>query len=427
MPIDLGLGRWIAYRTISHGLHQPRLLRAVGTLFRTFPILEANIEVVARDGALRRVFAREASFSNTSHAKNLIAGDFVIGMEAGPRHDREREFASATLPDPLTCGHAALVATQTHVEMIKRADLLRFDVIDDYMVWLAWAGMRGIFGAAAAGLESTAPSAGGPASALATYRAFFAEMRYLGAHLVIGGVAPRTVQKRARVAATALRDRVRINLPALRMAWGASDDGQIERNAVGLLWVGHPATVQAGALVMQELLARPRAYEDLRGQAEGLGGKVWEDDAFRGVVRAHVVEALRFRPPFPVLPRNVPRDTEYDLIGEKRAAAAAGSSISLLAAAGMFDPQMIGCPHAFQPLRPADQRGAGAHHLIFGNGPRSCIAQDHVVEILTSAIVGLMTLPRLSWADRWLGRMKFDGPIVTRMRLKAAPRPSSAT
>jgi cytochrome P450 len=393
-------------------VHQPALLRWAGAAIRRSPFIEGAVPVVVRGTPARRVFQRPASYSNTSHAPNLVAGEFVIGLESGPRHDEERLLASSLLASPGDCGDSARSLARTLTAGFVSSRPVAFDLIDDYLTRTVWAGMRPIFRDAADALE------GAPATPEAL-RAFFMEMRYPGAHLIIGGLASPAVQRRAEDHANALRARVRRHLLALSAAWGHPADALLERTAVGLLWVGHPATVQAGALVMQELLQRPAVYGPLHDEAARLGESAWTDAAYRLTVRQHVIEALRFRPPFPMLLRDVPRDTEYTLDGKRRLATAAGARVTLVSPAAMFDPEGAAaasvCPfHAARAPGPA-----GPYHLIFGHGPRSCIAQDQVVEILTSALTGLLTLPRLTWRDFGGWRMRYDGPIISRMRLKA--------
>jgi hypothetical protein len=56
--------------------------------------------------------------------------------------------------------------------------------------------------------------------------------------------------------------------------------------------------------------------------------------------------------------------------------------------------------------------------LVFGLGQRSCIAGDHAIETLTSGLIGLLTLGPLTWAEPRWRRMRYDGPIIVRMRLR---------
>ena len=70
------------------------------------------------------------------------------------------------------------------------------------------------------------------------------------------------------------------------------------------------------------------------------------------------------------------------------------------------------CPHRDWGVE-ADSR-----YLMFGFGDRQCPAKDHAVTILTSALIGLLTLPELRWVDGWGERVRYDGPMICRMRLR---------
>jgi hypothetical protein len=409
--------RWLSYWVVSRSLHQVELLRWLAAGLRRLPRVQSLLHVAATTATVEQVFLRDASFSNTAHAPNLVAGPFAIGLESGPLHDAERQELKDRLPTAVRLGQAALDHARGRIGQIGTTVPLRFDLIEDYLLGVAWAGLREVFGTAAPALESVPPGAAGDGPD----RAFFDELRYPGAHLLVGGVAPRPVQQRAERMGEALRARVRLHLAALRAAWcdHHSSDEQVVQRAVGLMWVGHPAMVQAGALVMQEWLQRPAALDALHARAAQLKSEAWTDPEFRGQVKASLVEALRLRPPFPLLNRNVPRPTSFTVAPGRRAIFKAGSTATLLPAGAMAE--KLGndfCPHHRPGAAPADP----PYQLIFGLGSRSCIASDQVIEILTSAAVGWLTLPRLDWADPWWGRIRYDGPIITRLRLRARGR-----
>ena len=105
-----GLLRRIGYGVVSALVHQPALLRWAGAAIRRSPFLEGTLPIVVRGTAARRVFTRAASYSNTSHAPNLVAGEFLIGLENGPRHEAERELATRLLATPDACGDSAAQA-----------------------------------------------------------------------------------------------------------------------------------------------------------------------------------------------------------------------------------------------------------------------------------------------------------------------------
>ncbi|MBA3623446.1 MAG: cytochrome P450 [Methylibium sp.] len=411
----------VLYRLVSAALHQPGLLRLAGRVLRRWPALSPT--TLARHDAVAAAFRRPASFSNTAHAPNLVAGEFAIGMEPGPRHDAERAFLQRVLPAPEAFRAASIEESRRRLAQLHRRAPAAFDLIGDYMVWVAWAALRSAFGAAAQRIEGSRPPAGLGRTAAESMLEFFEALRHLGAHLLIGAVAPKAVQSRAGRCAQAVQHRVRAERGELRGLWAPLQPpapAAVERNAVGLMWVAHPATVQACALLMQELLHRQAVYDMLRQRALALGEGVWSDVPFRALLRDHVLELLRFRPAFPILSRDVPRPTALEAAPGFRVEPAAGSSIRLLAIAAMFDPQAVTDPEAYWPGRPDGERcDPDGSFMIFGLGPRACIAGEHVSEVLVSALAGLLSLPRLRFADRWIGRMRYDGPIITRMRLVA--------
>jgi len=157
---------------------------------------------------------------------------------------------------------------------------------------------------------------------------------------------------------------------------------------------------------MQELLtSQRRRCADLSARAAQLDGAVWTDSDFRESLRNAVLELLSRRPPFPILARFVPRNAWFSVgNGFPPGHAAAGSELILLVIGALDD-------LAAKPTE--DER-----YLMFGTGERECIAKKHVVEILVSALTGLLLLPNLRWASRWGRRLEYDGPVISRMPLK---------
>jgi hypothetical protein len=409
------IGRALLYRLVSVMLHQPGLLRLIGAAHRRWSRLTSFTGMVARRDAVAEAFLRDNSFSNTAHAPNMPAGEFMMGMESGPRHDADRELLARTMPDPALFGQrGGEEARRRTLSLGARADG-RFDLIDDYMMWVVWHALREGFGSAAEVLESqVARNATHDSGMLA----FFHELRYLGAHLIIGSVAPRAIASRAERSGGALRRHVAATMPALRCAWAHAkphDDAAVRRNGVGLGWVGHPATVQSCALMMQELFKRPAVYRRLRQRANALGADAWTDADFRAMLRGHVLELMRFRPTFPMLKRDVPRETSVRAGANRLVDIQGGRQLTLLSIGAMFDPAAVSKPNLYWPERPAKTEDRMMH---FGFGPRPCVGQLHVVEILVSAATGLLLMPPLRWADPWWSRIGYDGPIVSRMRLR---------
>ncbi|CAN7773352.1 cytochrome P450 [Variovorax sp. LjRoot175] len=397
---------WLKYRGVSTMIHQPRLLRLISRTVQRQPWIGRLIKVVASRSDVVKVFERPLTFSSTAHRPNLVAGEFVIGMESGPRHAAERGLLHSRLPPGPTFEKFATSESRRRIDALRAGPASQFDLIEDFMVPVAWQAIGGSFGAR---LPSLTP--GDP---------MFMHLRHIGAHLVVGSVTTEAAQRRARESAAALNAWVRSNIGQLHQAWGgtgAPSREDIARNVVGLLWVGHPATVQSGALIMQEFLSRrsePK-LRDLVNQVQAHPDP-WQDLSLRLVLKDHVLELLRFRPPFPTPHRDVRRNAIYGEGG--KGCIAAGSVLTMLSIGAMFDPAAMpdAPPADYEPGRLfVDQEDRS---LIFGYGARRCIARDQVVEILTSAFLGLLRLPGLAWADPWWRRIGYDGPSICSMRLK---------
>jgi hypothetical protein len=404
------------YRLLSRLIHQPRLLRFAAAALRGKPSFARLARVVAERDAVNAVFQRTLSFSSTAIASNLRAGEFVIGMDKDRRHDAERALLERVLPSPSDLRNASIQHSQLAIDKLRNGVSDRFDLVE-YMVGVAWGALSKAFGPAATAIAGTDPG-----NSLLPSKEFVAQLRSLGAHLIVGAVAPDSVREEADVKAADLNKCIQGKLNSLAGTWGlplpASAD-LIERNAVGLMWVSHPATVQACALLMQELLGRRAVLDDLSRQAQKLEALAWSDQAFRDQLKEHVLELLRFRPPFPILIRDVPRDTWFDVgAGFPAGFAKAGSQVTLLTVGAMFDDDAmeLGNASAYVPGRvfkvPDDR------YLMFGMGERACIAKYHVPEILVSALAGLLTLKRLRWARHVFGRIDYDGPTISSMWLK---------
>ena len=396
-----------SYRIVSALVHQPRLLRWVASLLVRWPGMCAYLCSVPSLSGMAGVSKREASFSHAAYAPVLSAGPFLIGMEGSAAQEADRELLMQVLPQPERFALGTLKALPALLEKVKTRQV--FDLIEDYMMPLAWAGLREAFQPNASALEAQGP--------------FLKELRYLGAQLIIGKVAPVSVQQRALRSAARIRSVILATLPQISQAWAAvaprGGCDAVERNAIGLLWVGHPATVQAGALIMRELLERPNVHRELIAIAKERNSDAASCAEFRDLLRNHILELLRFRPPFPFLQRDVPRDALFCPVAGATAAASAGSTMLVWSIGAMFDP-------AAQQEPPADYV-PGRHfykrqdrYLMFGLGDRVCIATEQVIEMLITALAGLLALGDMNWADPWWRRLSYDGPVITMMRLRRA-------
>lgn len=393
-----------------------RVLRWLGALLRYFPFVGGWFGVAARASAVTGVLKRPRSFSNTAHAPNLASGEYLIGMDPGPTYaadkvllDKRLAILATTLPA------SADREVKRLLSHLKKQETEPFDLIAQYLMWIVFRAMYPLFGSAT---DSVAAGARGNVKDPGLQEQYLMEIRYVAGQLLAGGSATLRVQRRAELCADALRARIAGVKDEIQRAWGIPASPDIERNAVGLAWISHPVTVQSGALVVQELLRRPEIHKALRAEAQRLGTPaVWQDRKFRDLVRDHVLELMRFRPIFPLLARDVPRDTEFETGARRNALCPAGGKMTVLSIAAMFDSRAVLDSRRFFP-----ERDWGKHDdlrwLMFGYGTRQCPARTYAVDILTSALIGLLTLPELQLADRESKAITYDGALMSGMRVR---------
>ena len=410
--------KFVAYAVVGRVFHLPWLLRLVMGLLRRYPLLNrlTPSPVMASRATLNAAMARTTDFSHAAHLPNLPAGAFVIGFDDGAHMRADRAMLIGWIKRASPPGSAAASESEARLDRFRQEGRTRIDLIDDYLIWVVWRELRKTLGDQACALTDGSPD---------DDHALLMELRYLGAHLVVGGVAPESVSLRAREKAAALHARVARAWPDQPGQPGQADQADVLRNAVGMMWVGHPATVQAGALVLQELFARPAVHRELSGKAQALGTGAWSDAAFRLEVKQHIIELLRFRPVFPLLPRLVLRDAWCDIGGGAARVVKAGGGVVLATIGAMFDPAAQWAPDVYRPTRYVEgwARYKEDEYLMFGLGDRHCVARYLVIDILVSAVIGLLTMPGLRWAERRLfaSRITYDGVIITRMPVAFDP------
>lgn len=463
-----GLSGWL----ISQALHQPWLIRLFAALLRRCWLLRQLTQAFGGHADVLEVLGRPGSFSNTSHAPNLTAGPFLIGMDVGPAMVADRRFLAGMMLQQRVAQQVSARQAQQGAAALLRRGPGEFDLINDYLVHVAWAATRAQFADLADAL--TTPPPADPALTQANQtdlkQTVFRELQVVASHLVVGPVASASVQARAEACADALRHRVwqalittgRVPAHAVmpdvwshlwshqqhpQAASRSSDDvvpastaagsacpmhpsittpDALLRNIVGLLWVSHPVVVQAGALMLRELLARPAVLRRLSARAQALGPDACTDATFRRELSAHVLELLRFRPVFPLLVRDVPRATQVAAGNGRPVTLAAGASVKVLAIGAMFDPAVVQHPSRYWPQRWAGQGLDQApepdslddtlRRLVFGAGDRACLGRDAALEVLVSALAGLLTLPGLRWQHSpWPAsrNIRLDGPLIT--------------
>jgi cytochrome P450 len=179
------------------------------------------------------------------------------------------------------------------------------------------------------------------------------------------------------------------------------------------MWVGHPATLQAGVFIWQELSSRPAVLEKLREQARqqpaGAPGGDWKQ-----TLLSHVLECLRLRTPVPLVPRVVLRSTSMSQ-RDRHVACPAEATVLVSLTSSLNDGSDGRPADGYQPEAALDSWNCGRHRPpIFGMSPRPCVAREHVPEVLVSVFDVLLRLPPMTRA----GPLAYEGPIVTHFPLR---------
>lgn len=416
MPDALPPGlRNLFYGIFCWANRHPGALRAVGVMLRRWPFLAGWLGMAARASAVKAVLTRPNSFSNTAHAANLSAGDYLIGMDPGATYTADKILLDDRLAAlKATLPAAADLAVQGYVKALQPLGANKsFDLIEDYLMWIVFRAMYPLFGPAT---ERVAAGATGSLNDPGLQRQYLLEIRYVAGQLLAGSSATLRVQRRAELNADALKSRIAGVRTDIQNAWSLPGH-DIDRNAIGLAWISHPVTVQSGALAVQELLGRPKVHKALREEARRLGDPgVWQCAKFRASVRDHVLELMRFRPIFPLLARDVPRATEFETGARHNAKCPAGGKMAIWGIAALFDPEAVENSSQFCPARDWGNQ-ADLRWMMFGYGTRQCPAMVYAVEILTSALIGLLILPELQLARGEGKAITYDGPLMSQMRV----------
>jgi cytochrome P450 len=435
---------WISVTLQRRPLALRSFLRVSQTLT---PRLLRNKLVVTGAG-VREVFDRAQDFQvGCTIAPKLKVGKFLLGMDVGPRHAQEKralvraldasfaafgpiaasesDRAAQALAEQLTRGSSVELASELAERVYTRALGQYFGLPLDgwsskYLdtapgertlaLFIRTMGTTiGSKHPAPFGLEALADKIGNEfraqlEAAVARHR----DGSIGTAHSLQLSAADTVIGRLLQPSPLAGEPAADIRADAAAVA----TDG-IERSIAGMLSAG-AGFPKAFCHALHELLRQNKlgevkpllfpASNDLRSQAE------------RDVlVQAYVLEALRFRPVFPLLARYCPRDTT--LAGEE---IAAGTAFGFSPLAAMFDPDEVTRPDVFIPGRPAHV------YSIFGAGPRACIGAQLMLALFPPLLRALLQhVPGVLNAAP--GTFRYDGAGLERYELQPADAPTIAT
>src|SRR5215470_8515679 len=117
----------------------------------------------------------------------------------------------------------------------------------------------------------------------------------------------------------------------------------------------------------------------------------------------------------PLLVRYCPRETIIAKGTRRARMAPAGATVIAGPIAAMFDPEAFEDPSRFKSNRHLE------NYLHFGFGPRVCFGRYVADLVIVEIIRSLLLVPNLRRPSGCNGRVRYDGPVVTSLRLKFDP------
>lgn len=416
---------------------QHRVLRWVFGILRQFtPFLQfGNTLVILRAEDIKEAFSRPEDFEiGPGVEQKMLLGEFLLGMDPWPAYfemhgqltdilDKRVDFAQA-------CARRAASLIYTNNNIAERLNSgRRVDLVSCYAIpalSMAAKEFMGIKG------DITA------SDILQSDDLFAAMSRSVGSIIASASPAPFGLQDIAERVGVEYKkfltqevsdrvDQMRSNpanrnnsvLDALILEDGllqmsgpklATAMAGVVAKLGGLILGGSTPLIKAFALILRGLIVETEwQVNDKRALEAAIGAA---NQGRNGVLREIMLEALRFDPVFPLLPRTVTRRTVIAEGTSRQREIAANTSVLLALNSGMFDEASISDSETFACPRHSSD------YLIFGYGQHRCIGEQIAMVQLTEIIKQLLTYSCMS-RSRYRG-IEYDGPAVDKFWIQIA-------
>ena len=392
---------------------------------------------LANARAVHAVFERPEDFlMGIGNAPKLKLGPFLLGMDPGPQYDREKRLLTQALARPLEV-FPAIAAHESRRYAERMASELhagkRLNLIAEFVEPVYVRAIAHCFGVPVQNCSSEWLDTKPGDRTLALF------IRTLGATIGSSHPAPFGLEELAEQVAgefaVYLRD-------AISLHRSGAIARQLERHADGSPLLAASDTV-LGRLLREQARTGSESFSDGDwGIVRSLGGLLSASAGFpkafahalhellrrldrpelqklaaaarRGdkrCVDAYVLEALRFRPVYPMLTRYCPRSTALPELHAK-----AGTQLAIFPLAAMFDPVHVERPEQFLPGRPAGS------YSVFGHGPRACLGEALMMALFTPMLGALFEhAPQLLEVEA--GEFRYDGAALERYELRLPGQP----
>lgn len=381
-------------------LHRPALLRVtLNWLRRRSPVLKLGDKVlVLGHGQVADVLERPDEFG----VRDLIAdglefGDFMLGLDSRPQHDREKSHLNAATygaADALLQRVEAIARVESNAAiddaLAKANPTCTLDIVADLADRVAGACVMELF----LGLDvANMP--------LAARAALIGHLRALGIAAIAGRKTPAS--KQAKDALDKAMGAVATPPPNSvtdRLCKAHVGPNEIKRNVTGAAMAGSATVARAMAQVVDELMRRP----DVLGRARR---DVAADPTCFAAER-YALEALRFNPLFPFVQRRCMEDARISRGPQSAIAVTKGDRVFVSLLSAMLDETAVTAPDDFRLDR--DPR----HSLVFGLGMHDCFGREIAKVQMRVMLQALLTR---SGELKRVSQLTYDGYAAVSMRV----------
>jgi cytochrome P450 len=344
---------------------------------------------------------------------NRDDGPFVLSMDRGPQHDREKAMLNDVVSrDDLTWIREIVRTAATDlVEKAKPSG--QIDIVDglyravplrlldvyfgmpgpDKQTMMKW--MRALFYDIFLNVGNDATVSAAAHTAFTALKPYM-DNRIAARKLEIAGLPADYVASQTDDLLTRM-----LLLQRLPEYADWLNDDAIQRNLGGLIIGAVDTTNKACVQIIDQLLRRNVEFKSAVQAAES-------DDI--ATVRRFAYEALRFNPHNPILLRYAANSVIVGSSSGHPKELAAGTTVILSILSAMFDPTAFPDPGKFDAARQTP-------YLHFGHGLHECQGRHINAVQIPEILAPLLRLPNLRRASGPRGQIQYDGPFPNMMVL----------
>jgi cytochrome P450 len=429
--IVLTLNRAV-YRLTCRALSHPFLLKmffAGVRRVRPIAIIGGNVIVTKHDD-VREVLQRFDDFTLAEYTQSkMLGGSFLLSIDWREQHTRERKLLGSVVQrshdirwiEKLAANKCQEIIGGTdrsssgkyEIDVAKLAEEVALEIVTTYF------GVRGVPADNLRRLAAVILVEPPPGT-----REWFAAREAI---LDLTNTLSKCIKSQSAVHHIAPRAKDDLLKRLVRLMHANADrprwftEDWIRRYLTGLAVFGNQTITQTVAHALDQLLARPEMLRRAKRAAARLtacqsSAETSQLVEARTRLQQFVYEALRFRPMLPLLARYSPRETILAKGTRRQRRVPAGARVVAGPLAAMFDPEVFARPWQFCSARPLED------YLHLGDGPHVCfgkyVADTQIIEIMRT----LLLLKDLQRTPGPRGRLRYDGPAVTSLRVDFAAR-----